>query len=254
MSGDNPEPVPDLSEIVGPSGILFPNPVPYTHVTFALVAWNEEDRLPALLRRVRPFFSRIVVGVQESDDDTLAVARELADVVVEDQHWGFGDKTFGPKVLPEVKSRWTLKVDADEWPSDDLLESLSSATWYAENEAKTRGVWIPFRSSVEGIEYEEQHAHLRLFESASGWPALLHSRPPIQDGVLWQTGHIRHDRSLNELVADYLRYLEIGKANPQWTAHNRMMIRSAVRGTAEIKGWGYVKERNWWDDVKEIVE
>lgn len=248
-----PSPVPPLPEIIEQSGIPYPNGTPYTHISFALVAWNEEERLEPLLKKVRPYFEQIVVGVQESSDATLEIAKAWADRVVEDAHQGFGDATFGPLVLPRVRTTWALKLDADEFPSDDLLSSLSNATWYAENVARTKGVWIPFRSSVDGIEYEERHAHLRLFHAAAGWPAMLHSTPPIDDGVLWGTGHIRHDRSLDELVRDYMRYLSKSNGNSGWIAHNEMMIRSACTGTAGVKGWDYVQSHEWWPQVEAIV-
>lgn len=252
MSGDSPEPVPALDEITARSGIPYPNALPYSHITFVLVAWMEEARLPALLTYVRPWFERIVVGVQESSDATLEIAEARADLVVKDLHHGYGDATFGPKLLPEVRTPWTLKVDADEWPSEDLLDSLSNATWWADHHVRTRGVWIPFRSSVEGQEYAEQHAHLRLFHTKAGWPAALHSRPPIQDGILWQTGHIRHDRTLDELVQDYLRYLGKSGSNAGWTAHNKMMIRAACESTAAAKGWDFVQSFEWWPQAQKV--
>lgn len=249
----NPTPAPPFKEVVKTSGIRYPNGHPYTHISFCMVVWNDEGRARALLEYIRPWFADVVVGVQASPDGTLDVAREYGDVVVEDDHHGYGDATFGPKLLPRVRTPWVLKLDADEWPSRDLLGSLSNATWYADHGAGTRGVWIPFRSSVDGIEYEEQHAHLRLFHTRAGWPAHLHSRPPIEDGILWTKGHIRHDRSMDELVRDYLSYLRIGQGSSQITAHNQMMIRSAVHGTAEKKGWEYVKSFEWWPEVEAIV-
>jgi len=258
VSGDDPERVAPIDEVVAKSGIPYPNGTPYTHISFAIVVWNDAERLDRLLAKVRPFFRDICVAVQRSDDSSLAVANEWADVVVEDEHRGYGDATFGPRLLPSVRTPWVLKLDADEWPSDGLLSSLSNATWYADHLARTRGLWIPFRSSVDGIEYAEQHSHLRLFHTVVGWPDTLHSRPPINDGVLWEPHgvdvHIRHDRTLDELVRDYLRYLEIGKKNPGWTAHNEMMIRSACIGIANEKGWDYVKAFEWWPQVVAIVE
>lgn len=219
-----------------------------------MVVWNDAERAEKLLKKVRPYFESLVVGVQESPDDTLAVASKYADVVVQDGHHGYGDATYGPLVLPRVRTWWAFKLDADEWPSDDLLGSLSNATYYADHVKHTQAVWIPFRSSVDGIEYEEQHSHLRLFHQSAGWPASLHSRPPIEDGILWSKGHIRHDRSLDEMVRDYLSYLEVGRGNTQHTEHNEMMIRSACGGTAAKKGWEYVKSHEWWPQVAAIVE
>lgn len=74
----------------------------------------------------------------------------------------------------------------------------------------------------------------------------MHSRPPIPDGMIWRGGHIRHDRTLDELVRDYLRYLDVGRGNGQWTEHNSMMIRAACTGTAAVKGWEYVTAHEWW--------
>jgi hypothetical protein len=245
---DTPLAAAPLSDVIERSGIPFPNPRPYEHITFTCVAWNEAHRLPQLLQLVRPVFQTLAVAVQESSDDTLAIAREYADVVVEDEHRGYGDATFGPKLLPAVQTPWVLKLDADEIPSDELLASLSSATWAAAD-----GAWIPFRSAVEGIEYEEQHCHLRLFRTKHGWPPYLHSRPPIEHGVLWHTGFIRHDRSLRELLVDYLRYWAIGHGNSGWDTHNRSMMWHACTGTAAVKGWEFVKALDVWPRVQEIA-
>ena len=221
-------------------------------ITFACVVWNDAHRLKKLLEWVRPFFDTMVVGVQESKDDTLAVAREWADIVVTDEHRGFGDATFGPKILPEVRTTWTFKVDADEWPSEMLMVRLTELTWKA-GTAGTKGVWIPFRSSVEGVEYDEQHTHLRLFHTSEGWPAKLHSRPPIEDGITATWGHIRHDRSLDEMMLDYLNYYRIGKGDEGWEKHNREMMWYATTGTAAKLGWPYVKKYGWWPDVQRIA-
>jgi hypothetical protein len=245
--GDPPL-APPLDEIVAASGIPASNGNPYTHISATLVAWNEQVRIGRLLPYLRPYFEEIVVGVQESDDDTLRIAREFADTVVVDKHHGFGDATYGPRVLPFVSKPWSFKVDCDEWPNEELLGSLSNATWYA-REHDLDGIWIPFRSAVDGIEYEEQHGHLRLFQTHVGWPATLHSRPMIENTAYWRAGFIRHDRSLDELVRDYLRYLRIGQGNAGWDFHNRLMIRSACMGTAQQKGWAYVQSFDWWPEV-----
>jgi hypothetical protein len=243
-----------LDEITQQSGIEHPKVTPFTHITATLVVWNDQERLGQLLSWIRPYFARIVVGVQDSEDDSLSVARELADTVVEDRHSGFGDSTYGPKVLSLVTSPWALKLDCDEWPSTDLLDSLSSATWMCEQDRDTfDGAWLPFRSSVDGVEYEEQHAHLRLFRAHLGWPAMLHSTPPTNRTLLWHTGHIRHDRTLDEMMRDYLNYWRVGLGNKGWEAHNRSMMYHACLGTAGVRGWDYVRSFTWWPEVEAIA-
>lgn len=249
---ENPPLADPLSKVILESGIPIPNPTPYDHVAACLVAWNEEDRLEPLLEYLRPFFSTLGVAVQKSTDRTFDIAARYADVLVTDDHRGFGDASFGPRLLPEIKHRWTLKVDCDEWPSQLLLESLSSATWYADK-IGADGVWVPFKSSVEGIEYEEQHSHLRLFHTRLGWPGFLHSRPNATSMTLWDVGYVRHDRSLDEMMQDYLRYWKVGLGNPGWDAHNRLMMYHACKGTAEVKGWDMVMAHSWWPEVEAIA-
>jgi hypothetical protein len=247
------EPVPaaPLDEIIEDSEIPVPNRQPH-NITFAIVAWNESERLPRLLSYVRPYFRTLAVVVQESNDGTEDIAKEMADIFVTDRHHGYGDASFGPKLLPLVRTSWTFKCDADEWPSVELLETLTSAAWYAEKTHR-EGVWVPFRSAVDGVEYNELHSHLRLFKTSLGWPSTLHSRPMTDNTILWHTGFVRHDRTLDEMMQDYLRYWVAGRGNTGWDAHNKLMMYHACKGTAEQKGWDYVRSFPWWADVAAIA-
>lgn len=222
---------------------------PYEDIAFAMVVWNDARRAEKLLRHVRPWFKTVAVAVQQSPDDTLKVAEDWADIVVKDKHHGFGDASFGPLLLPNIRQTWTFKVDADEWPDEECLESLGDAVDCADAKP-TPGVWIPFRSWVDDAEWEEQHSHLRLFRTDLGWPGTLHSRPPVEDGVFWDQGHIHHKRSLDEMIKDYLNYLEVGRGVQTWTDHNTMMMREACLGAARRRGWSYVTANPWWPDVK----
>ena len=230
--------------------------IPYEDITFAIVVWNDAKRLGKLLEYVRPWFKTLAVAVQESPDDTLAVAQELADIVVTDQHRGYGDFTFGPMLQPKITTRWTFKVDADEWPTEQLLDVLGGLTVLCD-ETRTRGAWVPFRSWVEDVEWEEQHAHLRLWHNNIQWPWTLHSRPMIEDtvqGLRWEdVGCIEHRRSLDEMMRGYLEYYRIGRGNKGWDSHNKLMMRSACEGTAEHRGWDYVKSYEWWPEVEKIA-
>jgi len=249
---ESPSIADDLALVTERSGIPYPNPRPYTHITAAMVAWNEEARIEKLLAYLRPYFDKLAVGVQEGTDATAAIASEWADVLVFDEHRGYGDATFGPKLLPQVTTPWTLKVDCDEWPSEDLLESLSTATWFAESQG-LNGIWVPFRSAVDGQEYTEQHSHLRLFQTRVGWPGSLHSRPMTEATTLWNVGYFRHDRTLDEMMQDYLRYWHVGRGHAGWEAHNSAMMYYACLGTARAKGWDYVRAFPWWPDVEAIA-
>lgn len=240
-----------LSEV---SGIPNPNPIPYTDLTAAMVLWNEAERLPRLLEVLHPVFEHTTIVVQASTDDTLDIAlaaRRTGDSVVIDEHRGTGDASM-PKVLSNVRTDWVFVVAGDELPDDTLLRSLWTAGWWAEQE-RIDGLWIDFESTIDGVPAQIDSAHLRMFKTALRWPNTMHSRvTPNVDGY-WPFGKLHHDRSLDEMIVDYLRYLSMSGQDAGWLAHNKLMIRDACTGVAEVKGWDYVQSFPWWPEAREAA-
>jgi len=231
-----------------------PNPKPHTDLTLAMVLWNEAPRLPALIKMAHRWFGHVVMVVQDSSDDTLEIARKAerpGDRVIADAWHGTGDASM-PKLLKHVDTDWVFVLAGDEMPSKELLETLWTAGWWGE-ENGVDGLWIPFHSTIDGIAYTEQHGHLRMFKTELGWPHTMHSRPTVNEEAWWPFGYVDHDRSLSELVVDYLRYLSMSDGNSGWIAHNRLMLRSACEGVAEVKGWDYVHSHEWWPQVEAAV-
>ncbi len=224
------------------------------NVTAGGVYWNEAPRLPRLLELLRESFSHVVAVVQESTDGSLEIAQAIldrpGDRVRRDEHRGAGDPSF-PMLLQTVETPWVFIVSGDELPSSDLVASIPRAV-IAANMDKRDGVWIPFRSTIEGIDFtNEQDRHLRLFRTAVGWPeATLHSRPLTDNVMLWPVGYISHDRSLDEMIADYLRYLNLGRISAPWTRHNTQMLRDACTSVALHVGWENITQRSWWPEVR----
>jgi hypothetical protein len=244
----------DFERIVEEARIPHPNPRPYPDCTAVSVIWNEEARIGRLLRLLQSFFCHVVVCVQESSDRSLEIARNMArdgDVVIPDEHRGFAEAS-AHVVAPAVRTAWAFVVSADEWPSDDLLSSVRTIIAYADRHGY-QGIWVPFRSTLDGVPFEEQRGHLRILRRELGWSPALHTRPKAARSFWSPRGHIDHDRSLDETVRDYLRYLELGRGNPLWERHNTLMIRSACGAVAARHGWEYVMARGWWPRVREVA-
>lgn len=238
------------------AGVPHPNVGPYTDCSAIMVAWNEEARMPALLELLKGWFTNLVVGVQESTDTTLEIAEALADrpgdQVLREPHLGFGDASMA-RIVAAARTPWVFDVALDEWPSQELLESLWSATAYAD-QVGAEGVWIPFKSLVDGVGADnEQSGHLRLFRRSLGWPETLHSRPTAKIEMWWPIGRIDHVRSLDEMMQDYLRYFEAGRGNRGWEAHNLLMMHDACAGVAAVKSWVYVRQYEWWPKVRDLA-
>lgn len=228
------------------------------HEDVALVGafWNCADRAEKLLTAMRPWFKRISIAVQESPDDTLERVKEIADVAIPDKWHGHGNISF-QKAINQAKTEWCFLISDDEMPEDDVLEALTELTKQGDEEGFD-GFWFHFRSTIEGFEFtREQDNHLRLFRTRFGWPSTIHSRPmiPMQRTAFWpkEYGSIHHDRSLDEMMRDYLRRYNIGRGNRQWEAHNKRMIHSACIAVGRLKGTDFVRSFGWWREVETLA-
>ena len=232
---------------------------PWGDITFVGAYWNCAPRLEALLTYVRPWFKRIVVGVQESPDNTLEVARRFADLVIEDKWHGRGDPTLNRVVSTVAAHKLAFAISDDEWPSEALLYSFQDAaeTMLREHRA---GAWVHFKSTIDGFEFtREQDEHLRLFQPKVGWPAAPHSRPPIDGGLRWRPNpeaFVTHARSLDEMMQDYIRRYDLTAKEPGWgqqQAHNIRMMQGACNAIMERRGTEYVTAFEWWARVRDIA-
>jgi hypothetical protein len=245
-----------LEELVAQSGIPYPNPHPYTDVTLLVVAWNESERIGKLLEYLKEYFVHSVVCVQESSDDTFAIAasvmNRLTDKVITDRHWGHGDASF-PRMVKATDTKWAFVVSCDEWPTRELLDSMWTAIAVAQQHEKTEeAVWFPFHSWIDDLPASES-GHLRLFQKRVGWPNTLHSRPATHHAIYWPYGAFEHRRSLDEMVRDYLSYYKVGRGHESWDAHNLAQLRGTCEFVATHKGWDYVTAFDWWPEVKDLA-
>lgn len=229
---------------------------PWKDVTFVGGYWNCGERLEGLLSYVRPWFRNIVVAVQESPDNTLEVARKYADVVLEDAWQGRGDPSIS-RAAASVRTKYAFVISDDEWPSEDLLNSFQELV----NELRHKGrdgAWIKFESWIDGFDFTQGDQHLRFWDNTKAkWPPEPHARPLTENTLLWETGFIKHDRSLDEMMIDYVRRYEMGAEHPEWSPtvqpHNLRMMHTATRAIAERRGWDYVKGFEWWPKVRDYA-
>jgi glycosyltransferase involved in cell wall biosynthesis len=123
--------------------------------------------------------SEIVVVDMESDDDTVAVARELGARVVSIPNAGFvepGRQT----AIDSAQEEWVLILDADERAAPALHELVRG---YVGRE-DLAGVYLPrqnhlFGQWIKHSGYWPDH-QLRLLRPRSvNWPPLVHTKPDV---------------------------------------------------------------------------
>lgn len=228
------------------------------HATAVGVYWNEAHRIEALARQLVDNFDEVVMVVQESSDDTLAICQRVLTGprhhVVEDEWRGGGDFSM-PLALTHVTNEWVFVISGDELLDDELLASLNDAIAACEA-GNYSGTMIRCEETIDGIEYVEHGAHVRLFRAAGGWEARHHSAAPhvnLMPGV-WPRGAYVHTRTLEEVWGDYLRKLTMmEREGDPLAAHNRKTLFIVSKLVAEHKGWAYVKSLPQWAEVERRV-
>ena len=229
------------------------------NVSSVSVLWNEAARVEGLLRRLATYFPEVVVVVQDSTDDTLLRAERTLGAAMEtyaliqDKWRGAGDFSM-PLALANVSNEWAFVVSGDEIPSDDLLASIPDAVAQMERDHND-GAFIECHETIEGEPYVEHGRHVKLFRASTGWEARLHSAATHENVIRWPIGHIQHDRSLNEVFEDYLRYIRIAEEAEDGNLVNLNMntIYRAANLVAEARGWKYVHAQPAWAQVERRV-
>lgn len=98
-----------------------------TTISMCMVVHNEAQRIREALLNVRPWVDEIVLVDQASDDDTVAQAQDLTDVILHETHKGYCEPDR--RVAAAAASGdWILIQDADETFSERFLHDLRIIT------------------------------------------------------------------------------------------------------------------------------
>lgn len=230
---------------------------PYRNVTAVSILWNESDRVAPLVSTLGTWFESVVIVVQKSDDDTLIQCQRILNSpthhVVEDEWRGAGDFSM-PLALDRVITPWVIVISGDEFPDIELLRSLPDATAALESDGLD-GAFINFTETIDGIPYTEHGRHVRLFRPEGGWEARLHSAASHENVGIWPIGVIHHERSLTEVIDDYLGYLTIAEkdGDANLINVNRATIIRACETVASVRGWEHVRSLPDWPLVERRV-
>ncbi len=181
--------------------------MPEPKITALIVARDEEANLPGCLESVGFAHERIVVVDPASADDTLGVARRLADVALVRPFDDFaGQRNAG---LAAASGDWIFSIDADERVTPELASEIARALNDPTNDHS--GFRVPIRSAILGRPFEhsgtQQDLPLRLFRRDRGsWVGRVHETVKL-DGTV---GRMRHPLDHNTIpdVRVFLRKIE----------------------------------------------
>ena len=163
--------------------------MPEPRISALIVARNEEANLPGCLDSVRFAHERIVMVDPASEDDTLAVARGLADIVQVRPFDDFASQRNAG--LAAATGDWILSIDADERVTPELAVEISRVLSNPANAHS--GFRLPIRSEILGRPFgfsgTQQDLPLRLFRRGRGtWTGQVHETVQLDGSV----GRMRH--------------------------------------------------------------
>jgi glycosyltransferase involved in cell wall biosynthesis len=188
---------------------------------------NEEHNLDACLRSVR-WADEVVVVDSGSADGTLAIARAIADRVLEHEYVNSAaQKNWA---LPELTHRWVLIVDADERVTPALRAEIESVL---ANPRRADGYWIRRANHFLGRPIRsagwQRDRVLRLFDRSKGEyaPVRVHEEVRIRGRVETLRERLVHHtyRDLDAYFVKFGRYT-------RWSAeelHDRGVRASGAR-------------------------
>ncbi len=138
------------------------------NLSVGIITHNEERDLPRTLEAVKDIADEIIIVDNESNDDTIEIARSYGAKVYSEDWKGFGDQKNS--VIDKCSGRWILLIDADEEISPELRESIKKEISLPNNPNKV--FKINFLSICFGkkIHYGgwSNFYRVRLFERGSG--------------------------------------------------------------------------------------
>lgn len=176
-------------------------------ITALIVARDEGANLPGCLESVGFAHERVVVVDPASADDTLAVARRLADVTLVRPFDDFASQRNAG--LAAASGDWIFSIDADERVTPKLALEIGEAL--SDPESPFAGYRVPIRSAILGRPFRhsgtEQDLPLRLFRRDRGyWVGRVHETVNL-DG---QAGRLLNPLDHNTIpdVRVFLRKIE----------------------------------------------
>lgn len=174
-------------------------------LSYLITSHNETDSLDKLLDKLvksKKENHEIVLLDDYSDNkETLSIIEKFKDKISFyqkklDRDYG-AHKNYG---ISLCKGKWIFQIDADEYPTDTLLENIDEIL---ESNNNNEAIWLPRLNYFQGVTQQDTMM----------WGWQLHDGminfPDYQSRLYKNLSHIRYERRLHEKVEGYKSYVFI---------------------------------------------
>jgi len=178
-------------------------------ISAIILTRNTASTIRRCLDSISDVVDEIIVVDGYSSDDTVRICQEYTDLIFSREPKGFvePDRNYA---LSKATSDWILYIDADEWLSKSLHDSIREliAKTGVDAFSFSRVNFFMSRPILHGLSYPD--TQVRLYKKAKAhYAGLIHEQPIILGRVFNSRLHILHEqkdsnRFLSERIVRYV--------------------------------------------------
>lgn len=180
-------------------------------LTVALIAHNEQDRLPKTLAQIQDIAAEIILINSCSTDNTVEVARSFGAKVYTEEFKGYVEQKNS--LIPKCTKDWILFLDADEVLNDELKAAIVQVITQGEQHAYEMNRLTFYLGKLLKHAWQPNY-RLRLVRRAANpkWVGeIVHESLESDDKVARLPGYIIHYsyRDVNDHFERTIRYAKM---------------------------------------------
>lgn len=180
-------------------------------LTVAIIAHNEQDRLPKTLEQIQDIASEIILINSCSTDNTVAVAQSYGAKVFTEEFKGYVEQKNS--LIPKCTQDWILFLDADEVVNDELKAAIVKAIASGNAQAYEMNRLTFYLGKLLKHAWQPNY-RLRLVRRAANpkWVGeIVHESLACDDAVARLPGYIIHYsyRDVNDHFERTIRYAKM---------------------------------------------
>lgn len=188
-------------------------------ISVIILTLNEENHIKRCIENVQTFTRQIFVVDSFSTDKTIEIAQKYGAEIVQNKWPGNQAKQFNWALvnLP-LKTKWVLRLDADEYLYPELVEEI-----------KTKLDTLP--EEVNGVVFKRRHIFLGKWIKRGTYPVKLLRLFRYQKAVCEQRWMDEHIQLLEGRAVEFEHdFADHNLNNLSWWTqkHNRYAIREAI--------------------------
>lgn len=172
-------------------------------LSYLITSHNEEDSLEKLLSKLLKYkkdnHEIVLLDDYSENNKTISILNNYKDKInfnqkKLDRDYG-AHKNYG---ISLCKGKWIFQIDADECPTDILLENINEIL---ESNDSNEAIWLPRLNYFHGV--TQQDIMMWGWNYSDG----MINFPDYQTRLYKNQPHIRYERRLHEKVEGYKSYV-----------------------------------------------